>query len=73
VAAEVDGGEGVPVRDWRREVGVQLHGVTAKLARGLWSSGKGYNSGSTVSCSRRRWRWGAAGFLAGDGVRLALL
>ena len=49
VAAEVDSGEGVPVRDCRREVGVQLHGVTAKLARGLWWSGKGYNSGSTVS------------------------
>ena len=35
VAAEVDGGEGVPVRDWWREMADVLHGIKTKLTRGL--------------------------------------
>ena len=31
--AGVNGGEGFPVKDWRRGVVGELHGVTAKLAR----------------------------------------
>ena len=48
VTAEVDGGEGVPVKEWRWEGAGKLHRSLAKLIEGSWWLGELCGGGSTV-------------------------
>ena len=74
-AVEVDGGEGVPVKEWRWEGAGKLHWSTAKLIEESWWLGKLCGGGSTADRSLPKMekgqsgvcrRWGLAGPFIGQ-------